>query len=361
MIVYLVMLLLSAIFACFWQKCYVQGTSICVWSGSRKTICFKPSVLFGILSFLPFVLVNGTMSFVGNDYANYYREFLYIQSGQESYTDIGYVLLNKLVIALGLDFQFVYVFVSLIGYGLLFWCIRKYSANFAISIVLFFSIGYFYLLGLNQIRQFIALVIVFYALSLIPNGKFLTYAALVGVASLFHFTAIIMLPFFFILKIKPKLSYFLVAMIVLLPFNLFYTEIMQFLFSTFRPAYVGSSYMERQISIDILSLIPQAVVLFILLFYFDKIIKTDAMNLIAFNGILIAIIIMSVCSWIPEYKRFIYYFYLPMIYVIPNILQLEKRKSVRYLLLDAVIVCSLVPMLRSASGWGVYPYSSVLF
>lgn len=361
MIVYFIMLSLSVMLACFWQRYYRQGTTICIWRGNHREFYLKLSVIFGILAILPFVIINGTMSFVGNDYANYYREFLYIQSGQESYTDIGYVLLNKLVIALGLDFQFVYVFISLIGYGLLFWCIRKYSENFAISIVLFFSIGYFYLLGLNQIRQFIALVIVFYALSLIPNGKFLTYAVLVGVASLFHFTALIMFPCYFILKLKPKLSYYVVLTVVLIPFNLFYTEIMQFLFSTFRSAYVGSAYMERQAAIDVLGLVPFVAVLLILLFYYDKIIKTNPMNLIAFNGVLISVIIMSVCSWIPEYKRFIYYFYLPMIYVIPNLLQLEKRKSVRYLLLGAVIVSSLIPMLRNAPGWGVYPYSSVLF
>lgn len=361
MIVYFIMLVLSATCACFWQKYDRQGTTICVWHGRQRDFYLKLSVVFAVLAFLPFFLVNGTMSFVGNDYANYYQEFVCIQNGQESYMDTGYVLINKLVVALGLDFQFVYVFVSLIGYGLLFFCISKYSNNFAISIVLFFSIGYFYLLGLNQIRQFIALMIVFYALSQIPNGKFLTYTVLVGIATLFHFTAIIMLPFFFILKLKPKLSHYLVLILILLPFNLFFTEIMQFLFSTFRSAYIGTSYMERQISIDILSLVPQAVVLFILFFYFDKLVKTDAMNIVAFNGVMLSVIIMAVCSWIPEYKRFIYYFYLPMIYVVPNILQLEKRKPVRYLLLGAVIVCSLVPMLRSSTGWGVYPYSSVLF
>jgi hypothetical protein len=70
-----------------------------------------------------------------------------------------------------------------------------------VSVTAFLIFGLFFN-SLNFMRQFIAAVFVAFALFYIAKNRFFRYAALILLASAFHVSALLMLPFYFILKIR---------------------------------------------------------------------------------------------------------------------------------------------------------------
>lgn len=79
---------------------------------------------------------------------------------------------------------------------------RKYSNNYLLSIYLFVASGIQFAWMLNGIRQFFAAIIIFLATPLMLEKKYIKLICVVLIASLFHQTAIIMLPVIFIVQGK---------------------------------------------------------------------------------------------------------------------------------------------------------------
>ena len=310
------------------------------------------------MTFFPLYIFNAGMYYVGNDYVNYVKEFDKISNGGLSQMDIAYVWLNKLVIHLGLSFQFVLVFLCLAAYILFFICIHKYSENYPISFLLYFIIGYFFLLNLNQIRQWMALMLVMLAYQYIEKKRVISYMVLIAFATMFHFTAIIMVLFYFVLSARYKLSVYIVLMLILAPFNLFYNQLLRFLFATFRPSYIGSAYMDKTLQVDMFMIVAMFSVLMMILFYYDTIV-VSRIQTIFMNAFFVALLLTIFCGWIPEVTRFTYYFYLPMIFLVPNTLLKEKRQSQRFIWLVAIVGLHILRLLRSAGGWGLVPYDHI--
>lgn len=75
--------------------------------------------------------------------------------------------------------------------------LKKYSSNFAISVLLFILTGYFSWMY-NGLKQFFVVCIMFSATSLILNKKIVPYMILVLFMTLFHKTALIFIPVYFI-------------------------------------------------------------------------------------------------------------------------------------------------------------------
>ena len=362
MVVYIILLGLTMLFAWFWRcaECQLlqeKAGEACKASKGYRTGLLRRN-LWVAMTFFPMYIINAGMYYVGNDYSNYVKEFEKIRSGGESTMDIAYVWLNKLIIRLGLDFQFVLVILCLVAYILFFVCIHKYSENYPISFLLYFVIGYFFLLNLNQIRQWMALILVMLSYQYIERRKIVPFLVLVVLATLFHFTAVIFIPFYFILSVRYKASIYVVLMLILIPFNFFYNRLLQFLFATFRPSYVGSAYMDKTLQFDMFLIVAMFSVLMMILFYYEAIIDSR-IHTIFMNAFFIAFLLIVFCGWIPEVSRFSYYFYMPMIFLVPNTLLKEKRQSQRFIWLVAIVGLHILRLLRSAGGWGLVPYDHI--
>lgn len=105
------------------------------------------------------------------------------------------ILGNRPVVYLGV--------VAIIQLLLLGKTLRKYSSNFLISLFIFVAstdyIAYMY----NGIRQFVAVVIIFASSRLIFEKKYLLTIIIIWIASLFHQSALLMIPIVFIVQGKP--------------------------------------------------------------------------------------------------------------------------------------------------------------
>lgn len=114
--------------------------------------------------------------------------------------EVGFFLLLKLCgILWGNKYFLSFGLIALIICGFTYAGIWKQSSNVILSVYLFFAIG-IYFDSFNGLRQFLALSIIFYATKYVYSGQFKNYCIMVMVAILFHYSAVIMIPVYFIRK-----------------------------------------------------------------------------------------------------------------------------------------------------------------
>lgn len=356
------MMVLTAAFAFGWHVNQKKAVSVtgeypetpAGLSERRKRMGY--SLAFAVLAFLPMFLVNAFMSYVGNDYQNYYSYYQKIVSGGEQDVEFTYKLICRMVDSLGIGFQGVYVVYCLISYILLILCIKKYSANYAVSYVLFFLNAYFAYLGLNQIRQFVSVMLIFYAFEYVENKKLLRYVIFVLLAASFHVTAIVMLPFYWILNVKWKLSVYCVAALVLAPVNLFYSEVMTWIYQNFMPRYLNTNYATRELGWNIRYVAVMVITLLITLIY-EK--KSEKDTTIFRNCMMISNLMVLFSSWLPEYQRFVFYFFVPSIVYIPQLVERDENRIRRICVYALIAAVYLWYFLGVYKGMGIVPYKSI--
>ncbi|MCI5123989.1 MAG: EpsG family protein [Candidatus Electrothrix sp. AR5] len=142
-----------------------------------------------------FTICIGFRVEVGGDWGSYLG--YYDQEIGRAFTDPiqgdpGYILLNRLMVHLGWKVYGVNLFCGLIFTGgLTTFCRGLYRSwlGFAVAVpylVLVVAMGYS--------RQGVALGLIFWGLAYLEQGKFILYVLFIALASLFHQTAIIMIP-----------------------------------------------------------------------------------------------------------------------------------------------------------------------
>ena len=142
------------------------------------------------------------------DYKNY--ETLFYEYNKLTFGDIfrvhldqeiGYVLLNWLIGRLTANFVWVMISCSSVTILLFIKEFKKESNNVWLSIFLFVTIGSYYV-SFNLTRQIMATAIIFFGSSYLYEKKLIKYVWIIFTASLFHKTALVMIPFYFILNFK---------------------------------------------------------------------------------------------------------------------------------------------------------------
>jgi transmembrane protein EpsG len=148
----------------------------------------------------------------------------------------GYALPAKIFADVFADFQVMFVLIALVitlGITLL---IYRRSAVPWVSVTLFLTFGLFFN-SMNFMRQFIAAVFIAFALFYVAKNRFFRFAGLVLLASAFHFSALLLLPCYLILKIK--LNYISLAVMSVLSIiaYIFVTPLMNLVTGYFYTAY----------------------------------------------------------------------------------------------------------------------------
>ncbi len=194
----------------------------------------------GILSFF-----SGTRYDIGTDYSNVYLpEFEKIC--ESPITDIfsipheiGYVFLEYCVAFFTQNFVAIFVTTSIMIVMSYFGAFYKYSKNVVVCVALYLLWGN-YFCSFNFVRQMIASGIFLFAFQSIIEKKPVRYVFLTLLAASFHKTALVMLPFYFILQIPLKkkiLAAYSGAMVVV---YLMSDVIIRFLSKVFFPGYIYS-------------------------------------------------------------------------------------------------------------------------
>ena len=136
--------------------------------------------------------------------------------------DQGFSVLMVFCKALGIDqYQHFMLLVAAFQMICMVFIFRKYSEDMWSCLFLFVASTDYMSWMQNGIRQFIAVAMTFAAFDLLVRKRYMSYVAVVLLASTFHGTALLMLPFAFIMTgpaMNRKTTMMIVGVVALIPF-----------------------------------------------------------------------------------------------------------------------------------------------
>ncbi len=176
----------------------ILGIPMCRNKAGKITYC----ALMGIALFLIASFRRST----GDDYNNYAVMYIrYISTPLEkiavSKTEKGYTIINKILADYIPEYQIVFILFALFFAAAVTFCVYKYCEIPWLGFAFFLTFG-IYFNTFNYLRQMTAGFIVLYALRYVEKKQFFRYLMIVLFASFFHVSALVMIPFYFILRIR---------------------------------------------------------------------------------------------------------------------------------------------------------------
>ena len=117
--------------------------------------------------------------------------------------DKGFYFLSAVIKCIVGNNSVVYLFIiAVLQAGMLFYVYRKYSSRYLMSFFLFLASTDYISWMFNGMRQFLAVTITFIGIKFILDKKYVRAIILILIASLMHQSALLMIPFIFIVQGK---------------------------------------------------------------------------------------------------------------------------------------------------------------
>lgn len=204
-------------------------------------------VLFVAVCFLQCILISSVRYRVGYDYSMYAIAFFkMVLKGFSSleYFDweIGYILLNKIVGLFTAQPGAIMIVTSVLSMTGPAYLIARYSKNVYLSVFLYVNFYLFYL-DMNFIRQAIAMSVMCFAYGFLRDKKFWRFLLLVIIASTFHFSALYMIPVYFVCLLRINSRSMLLYLFGLFYFYLLSDSLLNFLLKRIHSEYLGTHFI----------------------------------------------------------------------------------------------------------------------
>ena len=168
---------------------------------------------------------------VGTDSGTY--AFRYETLTELSVFEPGFVCLMKVLHALCAHYTFFFVVVACIIWGGLVHFYSKYTSLYWLAIFLFCALGGINTIANNCMRQGIAIIIFLNAISFALNKQWIQYFLLATVAFLFHRSAILIFPMYFLMQARFRWWLLVPSLVFFIGVLGFADSITNFLFSDY--------------------------------------------------------------------------------------------------------------------------------
>lgn len=302
-----------------------------------------------IASFLVLLIICGFREYIfkymeiGVDYDNYKQLFYQIDKIVKL-KDSGF---NALVIFIKF-FTTNHIVFFLITSFIINFCFYKFcidnSIEYKYSIFIFIAFGML-ALSLNIIRQYIACGIFLLGFKYIYKKEdFFKYSIFVLIASLFHSSAVVLIVLPFLLNVKWKVRYRILALI-LLSILLINNSVIYFIMEQF--SIIDESYLNRYWETENISasnytvFIISLMVLILILFNYSKFKESTNYN-IKINYLLLLVFVSFIAPAHLIYSRFLHYFLPAMLISVPEVFSFFKGTSNKLIRVMVTIAFGLV-------------------
>ncbi len=295
-----------------------------------KKISEKLKILLFVLALLIPIVISGIRYNVGTDFLTYYYSIDNINSMSinqllQSDYEIGFGIIAKIAMCFNEE-QVVFVIFAILTVIFAFLGILNKKEKISISLGMLVYLFMFFTSSFNGMRQCLAVVIMFFALKYIINKRFVKFLLFTLFAMCFHKTAIVLLPFYFILNIKNDNS--LIKLVSLVAVTVLALNIDAFLnimsnielFEKYTVYTTGSIGGIGHIVLNIL-------ILFVLSIYIKRLIHYDKDNEKFFFLYLIGVILSMLSLKVVALARISSYFTIVLIYLLPAIPKVIKEKK----------------------------------
>lgn len=320
------------------------------------------NLFFSFLSFLSLFFISSFRDGIGIDYTNYIINFEIIRDfGFKTRFEYGFWALNRLISYFTYNYIWVFIFTSLIVIILLYTAISQYSNDAKFTLLLYFCLG-FYIMGFTLIRQAIGMGIIMISLKFIYERKLFQYLLLIILASLFHISAIIFLPAYFICTKKISLK--------LTAFYLFFSFIISSTLVFFTKFFFGySTYYFDLLNVESSNFPINKIFINVILMIFCMIKKDYIQEQFKYGRILINLQIMATSltiamSNIAVADRFTLYYTVFQIFLIPCIFSSYVKNKYLGIVFKVILFSVLLLLYIRTLNTSLYeplPYRSLLF
>jgi hypothetical protein len=297
-------------------------------------------MLIGSFLFLISALRHYT---VGVDIERYVANFYYISNTRSwsdvSYsTDLGYECLVKLISYITNDHQVYLAIIAAIFAISVSIFIYKYSdePSFSFFALLPFSFFYFSMTGL---RQTIAISILLFAYKYIKEKRLIKFLIIVGIASLFHITALVFILAYFVAYRKINYKYLLSLTIFILIIYVFRVSFIQYILDNIF-IHRGRYYSVTPSDAGIPTLITYVTIFIAGLIFKKNVLKWDEKSNILYNMLILGIVFQMLVTVNPNIFRISMYFN------IYNIIFIPKRISMYFNIYNIIFIPKLLNSIK---------------
>ncbi|MGL5190352.1 MAG: EpsG family protein [Cetobacterium sp.] len=324
------------------------------------TIFFTEDIYEKQILMIPLVILifynGGRLNVGGYDY-HVYKYFYELPYSQNPYSyEKLFVILRDFSKFIGLNYNFFLFFLSLIFNFTIYKLFTTYSTQPTLSFLIYLS-TFYYWHNFTIIRNFIAILIFWISLKYILEKKLLIYICLVTIACLFHKTAIVLYPLYFILNYKftKKLLIFIFSLALLI-------NPLSYLIFRLNISFLGlSERLNRYSHIIEYGNFFEFSELFLLVFislFFIKNISEKEMLFINLN--IIALFIFISFYRFAIILRFLEYFRFGVFITIPFIISKIENKFIKNLIFIAILFYLTFKYYHTINAYAIYNYKTWL-
>lgn len=263
----------------------------------------------------------------------------------------GYQLFDYLILHLTHNYFWLFFITAFFIVYSYFKLIKKYSENYLLSVIIFVSFGT-YTFFFNGLRQGIAMAIFTYAISALLNKKLWLYLTICLIASTFHTSALVMIPFYFVVNVRIKLIYKIIG--VMLTTFILASPLIRYM------ADENTRYEAYTTNNDyggILTLVFYVFIAIFILIVNKKLrIKSDIFTglfTLYLSGISLLIPIAMLGAGASGPQRILYYFSWTLMIILPVIINSFKSKIVKLIF---IILCVFYFYLTTSRFSNLTPY-----
>lgn len=251
----------------------------------------------------------------------------------------GYRALMELAVRLGGNFRIVIIVTSVIIEVCVFYAVFTQSTSPVLAVYLYVASSS-YFLSLNIVRQYVAVSIGLVAVQFIRERRLVPYLVCIAAAMLFHTSAILLLPCYFLCRVRLKPRYALLTVALALAGAGGLGRLAQWLMPRiglgYYARYFGTVWDEGSFETLLF-----AINLCILLFgswYWEKAERRCPYFVIWYNMNLLGTLALALSTVLPLMKRVNYYYGAPQFLLLPEILKAEEEPRRRRVLTALVVL-----------------------
>ena len=331
MVVYISLLLTVCIASLFIKENCIKG--------SNQAAVNKTIILF---VFFALFAVSALRVAVGNDYWVYKLNFTEIAGGREGKLayEPGFLFLVKALQFIFGKESYLCIFAFFSAMTVMFFvkAVKTQSEWFAFSLFLLLANGYYYS-SLNTIRYYLAFAMALWSMKFVLEKRHAEFILTIVLAAFMHKTVLIVIPVYYICRLKWK-AWFMALVgagaASLIVFKDFYRKIIFLVY----PYYENTAFDSGRVSyMNILK--AGAVLAFAILFY-KQAIKDSEQNRLYFNLSIVAFIVYTCCSFVPEYTRIGYYFAGAQIFLLPAVVKRIENLKLKWVMGGGIVLCYAV-------------------
>lgn len=315
-----------------------------------------------VLSFSLTWLVAGLRYNVGSDYFNYIR--IYDEIGRLGIgwaltslrTEPLYAILNWLIYTFIGKPEYVFIITSFLVLFLIYSAIIKHKKTLNIGFSLFIFLCVYYFPMFTFIRLAIAVGIVLHSYKHLTDRNFFKFLILIFVAAGFHYTAIIVLPMYFVTSANKK--HFRLKFIFFLLWMIGLTSLFQFVAEGI---FEGVKY-ERYI-VDLGNfksgfnqILLRAPIIAFVGFFRKRLVSVNPESKINLQIYFFGVSLLPLTFWLGIFDRMLIYFFISQILIVPQIFKVIKKNEVPLFLYGITLYYLLRVLYYFQTNHRMFPY-----